>query len=86
MLPFQKSHFTASSPFELVHSNLWGPAPITSVNGFNYYVLFVDHFTRFTWIYLLQSKSEVFDKFVGMATGRVWAGFFHTRTQPAGLP
>ena len=86
MLPFQKSHFTASSPFELVHSNLWGPAPITSVNGFNYYVLFVDHFTRFTWIYLLQSKSEVFDKFVGMATGRVRVGFFHTRTQPAGLP
>ena len=39
-------------------------APITSVNGFKYYVLFIDHFTRFTWIYLLQSKSEVFDKFV----------------------
>lgn len=39
-------------------------APITSVNGFKYYVLFIDHFTRFTWIYLLQSKSEVLDKFV----------------------
>ena len=34
------------------------------MNGFKYYVLFIDHFTRFTWIYLLQSKSEVFDKFV----------------------
>lgn len=39
-------------------------APITSVNGFKYYVLFIDRFTRFTWIYLLQSKSEVLDKFV----------------------
>ena len=34
------------------------------MNGFKYYVLFIDHFTRFTWLYLLQSKSEVFDKFV----------------------
>ena len=34
------------------------------MNGFKYYVLFTDHFTRFTWLYLLQSKFEVFDKFV----------------------
>ena len=34
------------------------------MNGFKYYVLFIDHFTRFTWLYLFQSKSEVFDKFV----------------------
>ena len=63
-LPFPKSQFTASSPFELSHSYLWGPTPVTSMNGFKYYVLFIDHFTRFTWLYLLQSKSEVFDKFV----------------------
>ena len=35
-----------------------------SINGFKYYVLFIDHCTRFTWIYLLKSKSEVFTKFV----------------------
>lgn len=63
-LPYPKPHFTASSPFELVHLDLWGLAPITSMNGFKYYVLFIDHFTRFTWLYLLQSKSKVFDKFI----------------------
>ena len=63
-LPFPKSHFTASVPFELIHSDLWGPAPLNSINGFKYYVLFIDHFTRFTWLYLLKSKSEVFAKFV----------------------
>ena len=63
-LPFPKSFFNASSPFELIHSDLWGPAPTSSINGFKYYVLFIDHFTRLTWIYLLNSKSEVFTKFV----------------------
>ena len=63
-LPFPNSQFTASSPFELVHSDLWGPAPVNSVNGFRYYILFVDHYTRFTWLYLLKSKSEAFTKFI----------------------
>ena len=35
-----------------------------SIDGFRYYVQFVDHFTRFTWLYLLKSKSEVFSKFL----------------------
>ena len=63
-LHFPNSEFTASSPFELVHSDLWGFAPFNSVNGFRYYSLFVDHYSRFTWLYLLESKSKAFAKFV----------------------
>ena len=63
-LPFLNSHFVASSPFELVHFDVWRPAPVMSIDGFRYYVLFVDHFTRFTWLYLLKSKSKVFSKFI----------------------
>ena len=63
-LPFPNSHFVASSPFELVHSDMCGPALVMSIDGFRYYVLFVDHLTRFTWLYLLNSKSEVFSKFL----------------------
>ena len=63
-LSFSNSQFTASSPFELVHFDLCGLAPMCSINGFKYYVLFIDHYTKFTWIYLLKSKSEVFTKFV----------------------
>jgi hypothetical protein len=28
-----------------------------------YYVLFIDDFSRNTWIYFLMKKSEVFDRF-----------------------
>ena len=63
-LSFQNSQFTTSSPFELVHSDLWGPAPVAFVNRFRYYILFVDHYSRFSWLYLLKSKSNAFIKFV----------------------
>ena len=63
-LHFPKSQFHASFTFELVHSDAWGPAPVTSIDDYRYYVLFVDHFTQFTWIFLLKAKFEVFSKFV----------------------
>jgi histone deacetylase 1/2 len=45
-------------PFEVVHCDLWGPAPFVSSAGYNYYISFVDTFTKYTWIYFLKSKSD----------------------------
>jgi hypothetical protein len=45
-----------------VFSDVWGPA-IDSVGRKNYYVSFIDDFSKFTWIYLIKYKSEVFQKF-----------------------
>ncbi|PKU78985.1 Retrovirus-related Pol polyprotein from transposon TNT 1-94 [Dendrobium catenatum] len=52
-----------NKPFQLVHSDVWGPAPTGSFNGFRYYVIFTDDFTRFTWLYLIHTKDEVLTKF-----------------------
>jgi Integrase core domain len=57
------------SPFELVHSNVWGPTPLMSYNGFKYFILFIDEFSRTTWLYLLRSKDEVFDCFIEFISG-----------------
>ena len=32
----------ATSPFELVHSDVWGPCPIISPTGFRYFFTFID--------------------------------------------
>ena len=34
----------ASTPFELVHSDVWGPCPVVSLTGFRYFVTFVDDY------------------------------------------
>lgn len=34
-----------------------------SLGGHLYYVTFIDNHSRKTWIYLLKTKDEVFDKF-----------------------
>ena len=44
-------------------SDVWGPAQL-SVSGHEYYVSFIDAYSRFTWIYLLKHKSDVFNVFL----------------------
>jgi hypothetical protein len=61
-LPYSRSVSSTSFPLELVRSNVWGPV-VVSVGKKRYYVSFVDDFSRFTWIYFLKYKSEVFQKF-----------------------
>ena len=50
--------------FSLVHSDIWGPAPITTTSGFRWFIIFVDDCTRMTWLYLLKNKSEVAERFL----------------------
>ena len=42
---------------------MWGYTQ-TSISGHNYYVSFIDAFSRFTWIYLIKRKSDVFHVFM----------------------
>ncbi|XP_038704782.1 uncharacterized protein LOC120000736 [Tripterygium wilfordii] len=57
-LSFPSSNSRSNKLFELVHSDVWGPV-LESFDGYKYFVTFVDDFSRFTWLYLLRSKSEV---------------------------
>jgi histone deacetylase 1/2 len=61
-LPYPKSASVSNNPLDLVFSDVWGPAP-TFVGRNNYYVSFIGDFSKFTWIYLLRHKSEVFQRF-----------------------
>ncbi|GAB2267038.1 hypothetical protein Dimus_037931 [Dionaea muscipula] len=62
-LPFLPSTFKASRPLELIYADVWGPAPLLSVDGMRYYITFVDSFSRFTWIFYCALKSEIFGIF-----------------------
>lgn len=41
-----------------------GPAPILSNQGFRFYVIFIDDYLRFPWMYSLQNKSNFLDCFL----------------------
>jgi hypothetical protein len=58
-LPFNNSESITSATFDLIHSDVWGPSLIPTVVGSRYFVIFVDDFSRYTWIYLMKNRSEV---------------------------
>ncbi|CAL9000175.1 unnamed protein product [Prunus brigantina] len=61
-LPFSSRDHCSHEPFHLIHSDVW-MSPVASFSGFRYYVLFTDDFTRFSWIFPMRLKSEVFHHF-----------------------
>jgi hypothetical protein len=62
-LPFPLHKTRTTKPFELLHIDVWGIAPVISHKHYRYFVTFIDDFTHFTWVYFLRSKSEVFSVF-----------------------
>ena len=61
--PFPKERNMSKGILDVVHSDVWGPAQITTLGGCRYYVVFIDDFSRHTWIYPMRQKSEVFGHF-----------------------
>ncbi|CAL2250163.1 unnamed protein product [Prunus armeniaca] len=62
-LPFTRSSSISLAPFDLIHSDVWGQAPISSKGGARYYVSFIDDYSRYCWIYLMKRRSDFFTIF-----------------------
>jgi len=64
-----RSHFPnrvnkrVSSPFALVHSDVWGPSHTTSTLDSKYFATFIDDFSHCTWLFLMKNRSELFSIF-----------------------
>ncbi|KAL0545801.1 hypothetical protein IC582_015694 [Cucumis melo] len=67
VLSFSPSTSICDKPFDLIHSDIWGLAPTITVQGYRYYVLFIDDFSRFTWIYFLKHRSELSRTYIEFA-------------------
>ena len=46
--PFPKSETKTKGTLELIHSNVCGSMPSTSLSGYKYYVTFIDDYSRKT--------------------------------------
>ncbi|KAH9697084.1 hypothetical protein KPL71_023464 [Citrus sinensis] len=58
-----ESNSRAQKPLELIHIDVCGPFKPNSLCKSNYFLLFIDDFSRKTWVYFLKQKSEVFEAF-----------------------
>jgi hypothetical protein len=63
-LPYTRNEHKSSNVLDLIHCDIWGPSPVKSNLGHNYYVLFIDDYSRFTWLYPLKLKSDFYDTFI----------------------
>lgn len=58
-VPFKVSSISSSKPVEVIYSDVWESPNLQSNNGFCYYVVFLDHFTRFARLFPMKYKLEV---------------------------
>jgi hypothetical protein len=61
--PFSSNNNRSKEILDLIHSDVCGPMPVKSLGGYLYYVILIDDYSRKTWLYLLKTKDEVFNKF-----------------------
>jgi hypothetical protein len=59
----KKSMMSTSKAFELLHIDLFGPTQYTSIGGNKYDFVIVDYYTRYTFVFFLVNKSDVFATF-----------------------
>src|SRR4051812_16263586 len=57
-LQFARSVSVSRAPFELVHCDLW-TSPLSSNSGYKYYLVIVDDFSHYYWVFPLRQKSCV---------------------------
>ena len=57
-LPFPLSTIKSHSPHNLLHCDIWGPHKTPTHFGKRFFLTIVDDYTRCTWLFLMNHKSE----------------------------
>ncbi|CAI7880548.1 unnamed protein product [Closterium sp. NIES-53] len=59
--PHSSSFPPTTAPLQTLHMDVWGPARVSGQGRERYFLLVVDDYTRYTWIFLLRSKGQDVD-------------------------
>ena len=66
-LPFNTSESISTDIFDLIHSYVWGPSSVSSIGGSRYFVVFVDDYSRSSWIFNMKYRSELLQVYYNFA-------------------
>ena len=61
--PFTGKGERAKQLLELIHTDVCGPMSIQARGGYQYFITFIDDYSRYGYLYLMKYKSEAFEKF-----------------------
>ena len=73
---------------DYVHSDVWGPTKSASMGGRHYFVTFFNDFSKRTWVYVMKSRSDVFNVFLqwkNMDETQTGKKIKHLRTYNGGM-
>ena len=59
ILPFSTNESISTNIFDLIHSDVWGPSSVSSIGGSRYFVVFVDDYSRYSWIFNMKHRFEL---------------------------
>ena len=62
-ISFNSKSIKKSERLELIYFDVCGPIEVESLEGYKYFVTFIDDASRKTWVYLLKSKDQYFRTF-----------------------
>lgn len=60
---FPESRTRSTRVLELIHSDICGKVNSKSIGGAEYFISFIDDYSRYIWVYFIKNKSEAYSKF-----------------------
>jgi transposase InsO family protein len=82
-LPFLPTSFQSHAPLDLIYTDVWGHAHCVGLDfsdencvgldGSRYYLIFIDHYTKYIWFYHIKAKScvkSIFPQFKNLVEKR----------------
>ena len=58
-LPFNTSESMATDIFDLIHFDVWEPSSISNIGGSRYFVVYVDDYSHYSWIFHIKHRFEL---------------------------
>ena len=62
--PFSGTMERATDLLEIIHTDVCDPMHVEARGGYHYFLTFTDDLSRYGYIYLMNIKSETFEKFI----------------------
>ena len=66
-MPSNTSELISTDIFDLIHSDVWGPSSVSSIGGSRYFIIFVDDYSSYSWIFNMKHRSELLQVYFNFA-------------------